>query len=96
MAATVPVVVAPALGPHHRRPMLVYALLALAILIALLDTGNTPAQPIFERELGVMRAVGMTRPQLRATIRWGTVALRHPCARQGMITRSHAGQMITL
>ena len=80
MAATVPVVVAPALGPHHRRPMLVYALLALAILIALLGTGNTPAQPIFERtrELGVMRAVGMTRPQLRATIRWGTVALRRP------------------
>ena len=42
---------------------LVYALLALAIFIALLGIGNTLALSIFERtrELGVMRAVGMTR-----------------------------------
>jgi len=33
MAATVPVVAAPALRSHHGRLMLVYALLALAILI---------------------------------------------------------------
>ena len=49
MAATVPVVVAPALGSHHGRLMLVYALLALAILIAMLGTGNTPALSVFER-----------------------------------------------
>src|SRR5215471_7780490 len=55
--------------------MLVYAMLALAILIALLGIGNTLALSIFERtrELGVMRAVGMTRRQLRATIRWESV-----------------------
>jgi len=48
------------------------AVLALAILIALLGIGNTLALSIFERtrELGLMRAVGMTRRQLRATIRW--------------------------
>ena len=49
MAATVPVVVAPALGSHHGRLMLVYTPLALAILIAMLSTGNTPALSIFER-----------------------------------------------
>jgi putative ABC transport system permease protein len=56
---------------------LVYALPALAILIALLGIGNTPALSIFERtrELGVLRAVGMTRRQLRATIRWESVII---------------------
>jgi putative ABC transport system permease protein len=54
---------------------LVYVLLALAIVIALLGIGNTLALSIFERtrELGVMRAVGMTRSQLRSTIRWESV-----------------------
>jgi putative ABC transport system permease protein len=54
---------------------LIYVLLALAIVIALLGVGNTLALSIFERtrELGVMRAVGMTRSQLRSTIRWESV-----------------------
>ena len=56
---------------------LVYALLALAIVIALLGIGNTLALSIFERtrELGVLRAVGMTRAQLRKTIRWESVLI---------------------
>jgi putative ABC transport system permease protein len=56
---------------------LVYALLFLAIIIALLGIGNTLALSIFERtrELGVMRAVGMTRAQLRSTIRWEAVII---------------------
>jgi putative ABC transport system permease protein len=58
--------------PYNQLLILVYALLVLAILIALLGIGNTLALSIYERtrELGVMRAVGMTRRQLRATIRW--------------------------
>jgi len=58
--------------PYNNLLTLVYALLALAILIALLGIGNTLALSIYERtrELGVMRAVGMTRRQLRASIRW--------------------------
>jgi putative ABC transport system permease protein len=56
---------------------LVYALLALAIVIALLGIGNTLALSILERtrELGVMRAVGMTRAQLRSAIRWESVII---------------------
>jgi putative ABC transport system permease protein len=56
---------------------LIYALLALAILIALLGIGNTLALSILERmhELGVLRAVGMTRAQLRAAVRWESVII---------------------
>src|SRR5689334_18313623 len=56
---------------------LIYTMLALAIVIALLGIGNTLALSIFERtrELGVMRAVGMTRGQLRGTIRWESVII---------------------
>ena len=63
--------------PIQQELMLVYALLALAVLIALLGIGNTLALSIFERtrELGLMRAVGMTRRQLRATIRWESVII---------------------
>jgi putative ABC transport system permease protein len=63
--------------PINQLLDIVYVLLALAIIIALLGIGNTLALSIFERtrELGVMRAVGMTRRQLRGTIRWESVII---------------------
>ena len=56
---------------------LVTALLALAVLIALLGIANTLALSIFERtrELGLLRAVGMTRRQLRRMIRGESVII---------------------
>ena len=56
---------------------LVYALLGLAIIIALMGIANTLALSIAERhrEVGLLRAVGMTRPQLRSTIRWEAVII---------------------
>ena len=51
---------------------LFYVLLALAVFIALLGIANTLALSIGERtrELGLMRAVGMTRAQTRSMVRW--------------------------
>jgi putative ABC transport system permease protein len=56
---------------------LVYALLGLAVIIALMGIANTLALSIFERtrEIGLLRAVGMSRGQVRATIRWEAVII---------------------
>jgi putative ABC transport system permease protein len=56
---------------------LVYALLALAIVIALIGIVNTLLLSVFERtrELGLLRAVGMVRRQVKAMIRAEAVIL---------------------
>jgi putative ABC transport system permease protein len=52
-------------------------MLALAVLIALLGIVNTLALSVFERtrELGLLRAVGMTRNQIRAMVRWESAVI---------------------
>ncbi len=56
---------------------LFYVLLLLAVIIALLGIGNTLALSTYERirEIGLFRAVGMTRSQLRSTIRLESVVI---------------------
>ena len=56
---------------------LVYALLALAVLIALIGIVNTLILSVFERtrEIGLLRAVGMGRRQVRTMIRSEAVIL---------------------
>ena len=56
----------------NRMLGLVTVMLLLAIVIALLGIANTLALSVIERtrELGLVRAVGMTREQLRSSIRW--------------------------
>jgi putative ABC transport system permease protein len=55
--------------------VIVNALLGLTVLIALLGIANTLALSVFERtrELGLMRAVGMSRRQLKRMVRWESV-----------------------
>jgi putative ABC transport system permease protein len=56
---------------------LVYALLALAVLIALIGIVNTLMLSVFERtrEIGLMRAVGMRRSQVKTMVRSEAVIL---------------------
>ena len=56
---------------------IVYVLLALAILIALMGIANTLSLSVYERirEMGLLRAVGETRRQLRSMIRWESVII---------------------
>jgi putative ABC transport system permease protein len=56
---------------------LVYALLALAVLIALIGIVNTLMLSVFERshEIGLLRAVGMKRRQVRAMVRSESVII---------------------
>jgi putative ABC transport system permease protein len=54
---------------------IIYALLVLAIVIALMGIANTLSLSIHERtrELGLLRAVGQTRSQVRSMVRWESV-----------------------
>jgi putative ABC transport system permease protein len=56
---------------------LFYALLALAVVIALLGIANTLALSVFERtrELGLLRAIGMGRSQVRSVVRWESIVI---------------------
>ena len=53
----------------------IYALLGMSIFIAILGIVITLLLAVYERrrELGLVRAVGMTRPQVRGSVRWEAV-----------------------
>jgi putative ABC transport system permease protein len=53
----------------------VYGLLALSVIIAIFGIVLTMLLAIYERrrEIGLLRAVGMTRAQVRTTVRWESV-----------------------
>jgi putative ABC transport system permease protein len=53
----------------------IYGLLALSIIIAIFGIVLTMILAVYERrrEIGLLRAVGMTRSQVRTTVRWESV-----------------------
>lgn len=66
---------------------LVYGLLALAVVIALIGIANTLALSNYERtrELGLLRAVGTTRGQLRSMVRSESLVISLLGAVQGLV-----------
>ncbi len=56
---------------------LIFVLLLLSVLIALLGITNTLSLSIIERtrEIGLLRAVGMSRKQVRTMVRWESVII---------------------
>lgn len=54
---------------------LIYGLLMLSVIIAIVGIVITLLLSVFERqrEIGLLRAVGMTRSQVRTTVRWESV-----------------------
>ncbi|MGH8870168.1 MAG: ABC transporter permease [Actinomycetes bacterium] len=64
-------------GQVDQLLMMIYALLVLSVLIAVLGIVNTLALSVIERthEIGLLRAVGMARRQLRRMIRLESVVI---------------------
>jgi putative ABC transport system permease protein len=77
---------------------LVYALLALSVIIAIVGIANTLSLSVYERtrELGLVRAVGGTRPQVRRTIRWESVITALLGAVQGIAIGILLGWAVSL
>jgi putative ABC transport system permease protein len=77
---------------------LMTALLGLSILIALFGIGNTLSLSVFERtrELGLLRAVGATRRQVRSIVRWESVLIAVLGAVFGIVVGTVFGWMTVL
>ena len=59
------------IGPFKQILNVLYILLALSVIVSLFGIVNTLVLTVFERtrEIGMLRAIGMTRPQVRRMIR---------------------------
>ncbi|MEZ5340865.1 MAG: FtsX-like permease family protein [Acidimicrobiales bacterium] len=77
---------------------LFYVMLVMAIIIAAFGIMNTLRLSVLERtrEIGLMRAVGMTRSQLRSTIRWESIITAVFGALLGVVLGLFLGYSIVL
>ena len=76
---------------------LITTLLAFAIIIAVLGIANTLALSVLERtrELGLLRALGMTRSQTRSMVRWESVIISLLGAVLGLVVGTALGVIVT-
>jgi putative ABC transport system permease protein len=77
---------------------LFYALLAMSLLIAMVGIVNTLTLSIFERtrELGLLRAVGMTRREVRRMVRYESAITAAIGALLGLVLGIFFGWVVTL
>jgi putative ABC transport system permease protein len=77
---------------------LMYGLLGLAVVIALVSIANSMALSIYERtrEIGLLRAVGMTRAQTRRSVRWEAVLISLLGASLGVVVGIFFGWAISV
>jgi putative ABC transport system permease protein len=75
---------------------LITTLLAFAIIIAVLGIANTLALSVLERtrELGLLRALGMTRSQTRSMVRWESVIISLLGAILGLVVGTGLGVVV--
>jgi len=77
---------------------LMYGLLGLAVIIALFSIANSMSLSIHERthEIGLLRAVGMTRRQVRTAIRWEAVMIALLGAAVGVVLGAGFGWAVSV
>ena len=85
-------------GQIDQLLIVITVLLAFAIAIAVLGISITLALGVFERtrEIGLMRAVGMTRRQTRRTVRWEAVIVSTFGAIVGIVVGTLIGIALSL
>jgi len=78
--------------------LIITMLLAFAILIAILGISITLALGVFERtrEIGLLRAVGMNKRQIRRSVRWEAVIVSIFGALVGIVVGTFLGVILSL
>ncbi len=84
-------------APINKLLNLLYALLALSVIVSLVGIINTLVLTVFERtrEIGMLRAVGMTRRQVRMMIRYESIVTSLMGAVLGMIVGVFLALLVT-
>jgi putative ABC transport system permease protein len=83
--------------PFTKILNLLYALLALSVIVSLVGIINTLVLTIFERtrEIGMLRAVGMTRRQVRMMIRYESIVTSLMGAALGIVVGVFLAALVT-
>jgi putative ABC transport system permease protein len=83
--------------PIKKILYLLYALLALSVIVSLVGIINTLVLTIYERtrEIGMLRAVGMTRTQIRMMIRYESIVTALMGAALGIVVGTFLAALVT-